>query len=146
MRFRSALIRRSVTVVTTVLILLFGSAVSAHADSWTPIYSYGTLNGPVSIAACKQPVDSIYGPMWRVKVLYDRQSTGYPTATLEIWRGNSTVQQASSNSWWIGRLSIIETYASAWFDDRLSAYIHRGDRWSAGYGPSSVSMSSIGYC
>ena len=139
-------IRRTLIVISAVLALTVGTASAAQADSWTTIYSYGTQNGPVSIAACKQPVDSIYGPMWRVKVLYDRQSTGYPTATISIWRNNQQVQHDSSTSWWIGRLTIIETYASAWYDDSLSAYINVGDSWSAGYGPSYVSMSRIGYC
>jgi hypothetical protein len=136
----------SLLISLTICAWFAANPATAQADSWTEIYRYQTLRGPVSIAACKQSVPSAYGPMWKLKVLYDRHSTGYGPAELLVWRGNQAVHHHYANSWWIDRLTIIESYASAWFDDTFSAYILKNGPSSGGYGPSMVSMSRIGHC
>jgi hypothetical protein len=119
----------------------FGAEVHpVQADNWTEVYRFNTPRGVVAIAACKQWVPSGYGPMYRVKVLYDRHNTGYSTASLAVYRPGvgPPIHSATSRSWWIGRLTIIETYASAWYNDWVSAHI-------AGYGPA-IRMNQIGFC
>ncbi len=86
-----------------------GTAPTAHAAGWTLL----VRSGYTYLFGCKTPVDSIYGPLWKVRVFVSNQADHAKGAGVTVYRHGAVVHQ------WVGTIQAGATTTGSVYMSRL---------------------------
>jgi hypothetical protein len=98
-----------------------GHQLKAKADSWTYIKLNGLPEQYEPLAyGCKVSVNSIYGPLWLVKVLVIRNNTAVAAHIENVYRQGKYVSSVSGWTWYLGAFSQTQFYTTQLLGDTFS--------------------------
>jgi len=106
----------------------------AHAANWTFMGS-ARIDQPewltVSSYGCKTTVNSIYGPLYKVQVMYAFSNSsltkeGSTAALLQAFRNGKQLGSTGwSGAWWAGTTTVVTTTVSAALHDTITGTVQR---------------------
>lgn len=100
---------RSLRALAAAVAISVGTAPTAHAAGWTLVVS----SGYTYLFGCKTPVDSIYGPLWKVRVFVSNQADHARRASVTVYRHGVVVHQ------WVGTIAAGATTTGSVYMSRL---------------------------
>jgi hypothetical protein len=145
----SLIVRRSAALLATtfsVLVALLALTATSANAAWSTL---GQSGDQVKYLICKTPVDSGYGPLWKLTLVMASSSDYRGSADFRVVRGGSLVSalhlDAGNGAW-----DVQTTYASRYWDDQFQTSFGAG-QISTGQGlgytmTGPQSFSSVGYC